>query len=80
MEHRLRTVELGNWRQHATSVASQQNDIAGMVLRYARNLGIADVLDGICAEERLAECFSRIHNGLIGGLYHLVFSVGVASS
>lgn len=47
MEHGLRTAELRNGRQNAASIASQQDDILGMAVGQARDLRIADVLDGV---------------------------------
>lgn len=49
MEHSLGTVELGNWRQDTASIASEENDVGGHVLGQARNLGVGNVLDRVCA-------------------------------
>ena len=47
MEHGLSRVELGDWWKNPTCIASEQNDVAGVVLRKAWNLSVGDVLDRV---------------------------------
>lgn len=49
VEHGLGAVELGDGREDTSCVASQQDDVRWVAGRRARNLGVADVLDGVGA-------------------------------
>jgi hypothetical protein len=47
VEHGLGAVKLGDWRKDTASIASEEDDVAGHAGRQARNLSVADVLDGV---------------------------------
>lgn len=47
MEHGLGAVELGDRRENTTGVAGQEDDVAGVVVGQAGDLGVGDVLDGV---------------------------------
>jgi len=47
--HGLLLVQLGDGRQHAAGVAGEQHDVLRVLVRDARDLGVLDVLDRVCA-------------------------------
>lgn len=49
VEHGLLRGELGDRRQHTTGVAGQEDDVGGMLVGDARNLGIGNVFNGVGA-------------------------------
>lgn len=49
VEHGLGTVQLGDGRQDTAGIAGKQDDVRGHVLGQARDLGVADVLNGVGA-------------------------------
>jgi hypothetical protein len=52
MEHGLLSSELRDRGKNTTGIASQQNDICGMLLSDARDLGIFDVVNGVSTGKR----------------------------
>lgn len=55
MEHGLGAVELGDGRQNASSVAGKEDDVLGVVVGEAGDLGVGDVLDRVGAASVLGE-------------------------
>jgi hypothetical protein len=56
VEHGLSGIELGDGRKDTTSITCQENDVGRVVVTLARNLGVADILNGIGATSVLREC------------------------
>jgi len=55
VEHGLGAAELGDGGEDTTSIAGEEDDVLGVVGRQARNLGVADVLDGVGAASVLSK-------------------------
>lgn len=55
VEHGLLSGELGDRRQHTTGVASQQDDVCGVLVAQAGELGVVDVLNGVGATSVLGQ-------------------------
>ena len=53
--HGLFGAELGDGRENTTGVACEENDVGGVVAGDAGNLGVLDVLDGVCAASVLGK-------------------------
>ena len=53
--HGLGGGELGDWRKNTTGVACEEDDVLGVAVGNARDLGVLDVLDGVCATSVLGE-------------------------
>jgi hypothetical protein len=53
--HGLLGAELGDGREDTTGVACEKNDVGGVAAGDAGNLGVLDVLDGVCATSVLGE-------------------------
>jgi hypothetical protein len=53
--HGLLSAELGNGRKDTTGVACEENDVGWVVAGNAGNLGVLDVLDGVCATSVLGK-------------------------
>ena len=53
--HGLGGAELGNGREDTTGVACEENDVGGVAVGNARDLGVLDVLDGVGATGVLGE-------------------------
>ena len=53
--HGLLGAELGDGRKDTTGVACEENDVGGVAAGDAGNLGVLDVLDGVCATSVLGE-------------------------
>ena len=53
--HGLGGGELGDWRKNTTGVACEEDDVLGVAVGNARDLGVLDVLDGVCATGVLRE-------------------------
>lgn len=49
MVHSLLGAELGDGRENTAGVAGEQDDVLGVTVRLAGNLGVLDVLDGVGA-------------------------------
>ena len=49
VEHGLLGGELGDGREHTAGVAGEQDDVLGVAIRHAGDLGVLDVLDGVGA-------------------------------
>jgi len=49
VEHGLLWAELGDWWKNTTSVAGEENDVGWVAIGDARNLGVLNVLDWVCA-------------------------------
>lgn len=47
MEHCLFRIEFGDWWQDTSCIAGQENDVGWVIVRYTRDLGVLDELDGI---------------------------------
>jgi hypothetical protein len=53
--HGLGGGELGDGREDTTGVACEEDDVLGVAVGDARDLGVLDVLDGVCAAGVLGE-------------------------
>ena len=53
--HGLGGGELGDWRKNTTGVACEEDDVLGVAVGNARDLGVLDVLDGVGATGVLGE-------------------------
>jgi hypothetical protein len=58
VEHGLGGVELGDGWEDPTSIASQEDNVAGVICRQTRNLGVLDVFNRISTSGVF--CKSRI--------------------
>ena len=47
MKHGLGRVELGDWRENASGIACQENDVAWVITRYAGDFRVVDVFNRI---------------------------------
>lgn len=55
VEHSLLGGELGDGWKNTTSIASQQDDVCGVLIGHARNLGVLNVLNGVGAASVLGQ-------------------------
>jgi len=55
VEHGLCAVELGDWGQDATGIAGEEDDVLGVAIADAGDLGVVDVLNGVGAASVLSE-------------------------
>jgi len=55
VEHGLLGRELGDWRENTAGVAGEEDDVRGVLVGHAWDLGVLDVLDGVCAASVLGE-------------------------
>ena len=55
VEHSLCGVEFGDWWQHTTSVAGEEDDVGWVAIGNARDLSVVDVLNRVSAASVLSK-------------------------
>lgn len=76
VEHGLLGVKLGDWWQNTASVASEEDDVGWVAGRHARNLGVLDVLDRVCAASVLGKSSIVVVNDTSGWVENDVLQDG----
>ena len=74
--HGLGGGELGAWRKNTTGVACEEDDVLGVAVGNARDLGVLDVLDGVCAASVLGEGSVIVVDNTGGGVEDNVLEDG----